>query len=90
MLWCMVDPKDEAQAELVAVALPAGERYHHYKDPSGAEYEILTCAIDEETLRPLVIYRSVKKGTAWVRTLENWNEEVELNGQRVKRFQKIS
>lgn len=89
MLTNMEDPKDEAQAALVAVALPVGERYHHYKDPDGAEYEIVTCAIDEETLQPLVAYRSVTRGTTWVRTIKNWNEEVEFNGQRVKRFQKI-
>lgn len=86
----MADPKDDAQAALAAVAIPAGERYHHYKDPQGAEYEIVTCAIDEESLEPLVIYRSLAKGTTWVRTIKNWNEEVDFNGQRVKRFQEIA
>jgi hypothetical protein len=86
----MSDPKDDAQAGLAAVALSVGERYHHYKDPNGTEYEIITCAIDEETLAPLVVYRSLARGTTWVRTVKNWNEEVEFNGQRVKRFEKIS
>lgn len=85
----MADPKDDAQAVLAAVVLPTGQRYHHYKDPGGTEYEIVTCAIDEATLEPLVVYRSLSKGTMWVRTIKNWNEAVDFNGQRVKRFQKI-
>ena len=86
----MSDPKDNAQAGLAVVTLLSGQRYHHYKDLRGTEYEIVTCAIDEATLEPLVVYRSLVKGTTWVRTIKNWNEEVVFKGQRVKRFQKIN
>lgn len=78
----MSDPKDEAQARLDAVA-PKPGRYRHYK---GGEYEVLLCAIKENTLEPMVIYRSLTHGTIWVRTVTEWNNEVNVDGKRVKRF----
>lgn len=82
----MNSPKDHAQAALQASALSPGERYRHYK---GGEYEIVTCAVQEDTLAVVVVYRSIHQGYVWVRTLTNFNEEVDTNGQRVKRFEKI-
>lgn len=76
---------DAAQAELAALPIQPGELYRHYK---GGEYEVITLAIQENTLEPLVVYRSLAKNTVWVRTLKNWNEEVEVGGKKVKRFAK--
>jgi hypothetical protein len=36
-----------------------------------------------------VIYRRIEKGWWWVRTLEDFTAEVEVEGKRVKRFQKV-
>lgn len=76
---------DRAQAELAALPIRQGQRYLHYK---GGEYEVIALAIQEDTLDPLVVYRSLAKNTIWVRTLKNWNEEVEVDGKKVKRFAK--
>jgi|GEM_PF-3384339 len=86
MLVTMMDPKEAAQKELNGPGLSLGDRYRHYK---GGEYEIVAAAIQEDTLVSVVVYRSIEHGTVWVRTLKNWNEEVEFNGTRVKRFRRI-
>ena len=83
----MPDAKDKAQKVLLAVKLKPGDRFRHYK---GGEYEIVTLALREDTLEPLVIYKSLAHGTAWARTLKNWNEQVTRRGKKVKRFEKIA
>ena len=75
--------KESAQELLKKVALQPGDRYRHYK---GGEYEVITCAVDEATLDLVVVYYNVTHGSVWTRTLENWNEVVEVTGERVKRF----
>jgi len=47
----MADDKDKAQQQLKVSALNPGDRYVHYK---GGEYEVVTCAVKEDTLEPLV------------------------------------
>ncbi|MEX1997706.1 MAG: DUF1653 domain-containing protein [Candidatus Andersenbacteria bacterium] len=81
----MADAKDRAQERMTAVAPLPGECYQHYK---GGAYEIVVCALQEDTLEPLVIYRSLAHGSLWARTLTNWNETVRVNGTSVKRFKK--
>ena len=81
----MPDPKDEAQAKLDAIA-PKPGRYRHYK---GGEYEVILCAIKEDTLEPMVIYKSLAHGTIWVRPIQEWNEEVEVAGQHIRRFTQL-
>ena len=62
-------------------------RYRHYK---GNEYEVIGIAKHTETEELLVVYFSVKNPEQlWVRPLDMFNEEIELNGDRVKRFFKI-
>lgn len=78
--------KDEAQAALQKIKLRPGDRYLHFK---GGEYEIVALVIKEDTLEPLIIYRSLLKGFIWARTYKNWNETVNAAGERVKRFRKI-
>lgn len=82
----MTDAKDEAQEKLASIPFKPGDRFTHYK---GGEYEIVAVALAEDTLTPLVIYRSLEKGTIWARTFSNWSEEVEFEGRRVKRFEKL-
>ena len=63
-------------------------RYRHYK---GNEYEVLFTAVNSETLEEMVVYRALYgEGKIWVRPAAMWNEEVEVNGKTVRRFEKVS
>ena len=56
-------------------------RYRHFK---GKEYELLFVS---ETLEPMVVYRALygERGV-WVRPAAMWDEEIERDGQTVRRF----
>ena len=59
-------------------------RYRHFK---GNEYEVIAVAKYSETLEPMVVYRALYgDGGIWVRPLSMWNETVELDGVKQKRF----
>ena len=59
-------------------------KYRHFK---GNEYEVLCVAKHSETLEPMVVYRALYGDFGvWVRPASMWNETVEKDGQRVKRF----
>lgn len=76
--------KEIAQKELNNLPVKIGQWYRHYK---GGEYEVVVLALKEDTLEPLVIYRSPQhKNTVWARTYSDWNSEVEWEGKTVKRF----
>lgn len=61
--------------------------YKHYK---GNEYEVIGTAKHSETEEELVVYFALKNPTQlWVRPFGMFNEEIELNGDKVKRFKKI-
>lgn len=66
--------------------------YKHYK---GKLYEVLGMAKHSETLELLVIYRALYDdpdfgyGATWVRPAGMFIEFVEVNGQSVKRFEKL-
>lgn len=64
--------------------MPEGSYWTHYK---GGVYKIITVACKEDTLEPIVVYQSLKNGSIWARTLQNWRERVQLEGKSVKRFQ---
>lgn len=76
--------KDKAQAELATLPLRPGDTFTHYK--VGGTYEIVTLAVKEDTLEPLVVYKSHEHNSVWVRTYQNFIEEVEYGGKKVKRF----
>ncbi len=60
-------------------------RYHHYK---GNEYIVLGVARHSETEEELVVYRQdYGERELWVRPLAMFLETVELDGQRVNRFE---
>ena len=62
-------------------------RYRHFK---GNLYELLYIAKNSETLEKMVVYRALYgDNEIWVRPIKMWNEEVEVNGKKVKRFVKI-
>ena len=59
-------------------------RYRHFK---GKEYEVLATAHHSETLEPMVVYKALYgDGALWVRPAAMWNETVERDGQRFRRF----
>ena len=60
-------------------------RYRHFK---GGEYQVLGLARDAETLRSVVVYRALYgEQTLWVRAIEVFQEVVERDGTRVRRFE---
>lgn len=59
-------------------------RYRHFK---GGEYELLYLARHSETGEEMVVYRALYGDYGvWVRPAAMWNEEVEHEGRRVRRF----
>ena len=81
------DPKMAAWNKLLLtpdVPKP-GRVYEHYK---GGLYSIVAVAIREDTLVPVVIYQSNFYGTVVERTLENFQENVLVDGVWGKRFQR--
>ena len=65
--------------------LTIGKKYRHFK---GKEYLVLHIARHSETLEELVVYQALygEKGI-WVRPLDMFLEQVEVNGVLVNRFE---
>ena len=62
-------------------------KYRHFK---GNEYEVIAIAKDSETLEELVVYRALYgEGEVWVRNKANFEEIVEHDGKRMRRFTRI-
>jgi len=71
-------------------------KYKHYK---GKEYEVLYLAKNgndgDKNLEDVVVYRSLYDtpdfplGTVWVRSLSEFSEMIESNGEKVPRFKLI-
>lgn len=60
-------------------------KYRHFK---GNEYEVLGVAKHSETLEDMVVYRALYgEGGVWVRPAAMWEEEVERDGKKFKRFE---
>ncbi|HCT65670.1 MAG TPA: DUF1653 domain-containing protein [Lachnospiraceae bacterium] len=58
-----------------------------YRQFKGNEYCVLYVARHSETLEDMVVYRAMYGDQdVWVRPLSMWNEEVECDGKRLKRF----
>ena len=58
--------------------------YKHFK---GNKYELLDIAKHSETLEEMVVYKALYgDGGIWVRPGSMWDEEVEIEGKKVKRF----
>lgn len=80
------DAEPALSFEEAAAAIPPG-RYRHFK---GNEYEVLTIARHSETAEPMVVYRALYgEGGVWVRPASMWNETVERDGRRFKRFERV-
>lgn len=60
-------------------------KYRHYK---GKEYQVIGVAKHSETGEELVVYKKLYDDYAlWVRPYLMFIEEVEVNGQKVPRFE---
>ena len=75
--------KDKAQLVREELSVEPKQCYRHYK---GGIYYVLEVAVKEDTLEPLIIYRSKEKEYVWARTYENFCESVQVDGKIVKRF----
>ena len=62
-------------------------KYRHFK---GNEYEVIGIAKHSETLEEMVVYCALYgENGYWVRPANMWNEVVERDGKRFKRFEYI-
>lgn len=60
-------------------------KYKHYK---GYLYEVIDTARHSETLEYMVVYRALYgEYELWVRPLEMFMEDIEINGKTQKRFE---
>jgi len=65
--------------------LEVGKKYKHFK---GNEYLVLYLAKHSETQDDLVVYKALYgEYGIWVRPLDMFLEQVEVNGQMVNRFE---
>lgn len=72
-----------------ADAPKAGEVYRHYK---GDEYEVIFLAEHNDPDELCVVYKANYENpdhSYFTRLLKSWNEEVEWEGEKIKRFTKI-
>ena len=76
---------DIEQFELPLIA--AGV-YEHYK---GKRYEVVGVGLDSETTKPVVVYMPLYESNVpfWVRPYEMFLEFVDVDGTKVRRFEKI-
>ena len=66
--------------------LKIGGIYRHFK---GGKYEVIGIAKHSETLESFVVYKALYgENNLWVRPLKMFLEELEVNGKKIKRFQK--
>ncbi len=62
-------------------------RYRHFK---GKEYRVLTVAKHSETLEDMVVYQALYGDRHfWVRPAAMWEEIVEKDGKRFRRFEYV-
>ena len=63
-------------------------KYRHFK---GGEYEVLDIVYHSETGEEMVLYRALYgEKRLWVRPKSMWNEQVEVNGEKIARFTYLS
>ncbi len=63
-------------------------RYRHFK---GNEYEVIGIARNSETQEPMVVYKALYgDGSIWVRPADMWNETIERDGKKYKRFERVT
>ncbi|XWV25629.1 TonB box-like protein [Tupanvirus deep ocean] len=72
-----------------SINIKPGDIYYHYRSPHD-HYKVITIALDEATEKPVVVYQALYgKKLIWVRHYDVWCQNVEHNGEILKRFTKI-
>jgi len=67
--------------------LPKKGIYRHFK---GNKYELVDFVKHSETTEIMVLYRALYgEGELWVRPLQMWDEEIERDGKKFRRFEFI-
>lgn len=75
-----------SEENLSPVEITTG-RYRHFK---GNEYEVLGFATHSETMEKMVIYKALYgDGGIWVRPYDMFNDIVEKDGRKLRRFEKL-
>lgn len=83
------ESQSQLSARLAAAAqqVAVGARYMHYKQLS---YKVLALALREEDNEPCVVYQAeYGDRITFIRPVANWVEEVEVDGKKVMRFERI-
>ena len=79
-------PVEKKEPELVPEEIVKG-KYRHFK---GNEYEVIDFAKDSETTELMVIYRALYgEHDLWVRPYKMFQEIIERDGKKMRRFEKI-
>ena len=64
-----------------------GHDFRHYK---GKMYRLLGLALHSETLEPMAVYQPLYGDFGlWVRPAKMFFEEIEVDGRRIRRFERI-
>jgi hypothetical protein len=67
-----------------------GGTYRHYK--KGTLYKVLAVGLHCETLEEMVVYEALydnPTSKVWIRPAAMFEEEVEVEGKKVRRFEKV-
>jgi hypothetical protein len=80
----LLSSKIAAAKEIIKV----GSHYYHYRNQDDDhKYRVEMLALDEESEKVVVVYKALYGDELlWVRSLENFSEEVEYAGQKTERF----
>lgn len=66
-----------------------GSKWVHYKNPDH-QYQVVAIGLNEENQEPCIVYvAQYGKQLVWIRDFDNFTQEVELEGKKVPRFQKV-
>jgi hypothetical protein len=63
--------------------IKVGSIYKHYR---GKTFEIKDIALEESTVQPIVVYKDTFTELTWVRQLDDFCSNVQLNDKMVPRF----
>lgn len=66
-----------------------GALYYHYRNPQ-LHYKVIDIGIQEASEKICIIYKALYGACiTWVRDLDSWLAEIEVDGKKITRFQKV-
>lgn len=87
----MKKPQAQLKEEIIKAAarVRIGGIYSHYKNPAHT-YRVIDLAINTESDTVWVVYKSLyEEEVVFLRSVEEWCDDVEKDGRIVKRFTSI-